>query len=55
MAYEVVTKTRDDEEFVEVVRTDKRAAEDDVSLLKSICRKKSFMREVPDIYQRNKS
>jgi len=32
-----VTSKRDDEDFVESIRTDKKAAEQDVKLLKDIC------------------
>ena len=40
-----VMSKRDDEDFVESIRTHKKAAEEDVQLLKDICRRHAWISE----------
>lgn len=44
IVYQVVSK-RDDEDFVEFTRTDKKAATQDVQLLNDICRRHAWIQE----------
>jgi len=50
MKYRVWTRGRgeDAEDFLEVTRTSRRAAEDDVRILRDICHKKAYIEEVDD-------
>ena len=47
MRYYVVSK-RDDKDFVEAIRTRKKAAEQDVKLLKDVCGRHTWIEERDD-------